>query len=79
MSPVLAGLFTTAVQLSGQQRLALMLPLCLGIAVVYKTTRCERLADVPAAATVLWITIVLGMGAVGVGLWAVFSFFVQRV
>ncbi len=79
MSPVLAGLFTTAIQLSGQQRLAMMLPLCLSIAVVYKTTRCQRMSEVPAAAGVLWVTIVLGMGAVGVGLWSVFSFFVQRV
>lgn len=79
MSPVLAGLFTTAIQLSSQQRLALMLPLCLSIAIVYKTTRCERLSDVPAAVGVLWVTIILGMTAVGVGLWAVFSFFVQRV
>jgi hypothetical protein len=56
-----------------------MLPLCLSIAIVYKTTRCERLRDVPAAVGVLWVTITLGMAAVGVGLWAVFSFFVQRV
>gem|GEM_PF-3257390 len=48
MNSVLAGLFTSAMQLSGQQRLALMLPLCLSIAIVYKTIRCERLGEVPA-------------------------------
>lgn len=79
MNPVLAGLFTTAIHLSGQHRLAMMLPLCLAIAIVYKTTRCEKLSEVPAAVGVLWVTIVLGMAAVGVGLWSVFSFFVQRV
>lgn len=79
MNSVLAGLFTSAMQLSGQQRLALMLPLCLSIAIVYKTIRCERLGEVPAAVAVLWITIVSGMAVVGVGLWAIFSFFVQRV
>jgi hypothetical protein len=57
----------------------MMLPLCLSIAVVYKTTRCERLRDVPIAAGILWVTILLGMAAVGVGLWSLFSFFVQRV
>jgi len=66
-------------ELSGRERLALMLPLCLSVAIVYKTTRCEKVSDIFAATAVLWITIVLGMIAVGVGLWAVFSFFVQRV
>jgi uncharacterized membrane protein YoaT (DUF817 family) len=61
------------VQLSGVQRFLLMLPLCLSIAVVYKTTRCERLRDVPVAALMLWVTIALGMYAVGFGLWAAFA------
>ena len=72
----LAGLFTTGVVLAGPQRFALMLPLCLSIAVVYKTTRCQHLRDVPAAALVLWVTIVAGMFAVGLGLWAVFEIMV---
>ncbi len=73
MIAALAGLFTTPVELTGLQRLALMLPLCLSIAVIYKTTRCEELRDVPVWALVLWVTIVLGMYAVGVGLWAAFQ------
>ena len=71
--PVLLALFTSAIQLNGGQRLILMLPLCLAIAIVYKTTRADDLREVPAAAAGLWVTIVLGMCAVGVGLWAVFS------
>ena len=69
MTSVLAGLFTTAMELTGRDRLLLMLPLCLSIAIVYKTTRCENLREVPAAAIILCVTIVIGMFAVGVGLW----------
>ncbi len=76
MITALAGLFTTPIALTGMQRLALMLPLSLSIAIIYKTTRCKDLREVPVAARVLWITIVLGMYAVGVGLWAAFQIMV---
>ena len=73
MTGFLLGLFTSAMDLTGRQRLFLMLPLCLSIAVVYKTTRCATLREMPAAALILWITIVVGMLVVGVGLWLLFS------
>jgi nitric oxide reductase large subunit len=73
LPPALAGLFTEALTLTGRERMLLILPLCLCIAVVYKTLRTERLADLPKATFILWITIVVGMYAVGVGLWGVFS------
>ena len=77
MTNVLAGLFTMALELgSRQQRLLLILPLCLSIAIVYKTTRCENLREVPVAALALWGTIVVGMYAVGVGLWVFFRIMV---
>jgi hypothetical protein len=76
MIGALAGLFTTAVQLTGIQRSLLMLPLCLSIAIVYKTTRCDKLGDIPVATLTLWITIVLGMYAVGLGVWVVFQIMV---
>ncbi len=69
----LAGLFTTGIDLTGPQRFVLMLPLCLSIAVVYKTTRCRTLREVPVAVLVLWVTIVVGMFAVGFGLCAAFE------
>jgi len=72
MNPMLASLFVTALELSGRQRLMLMWPLCLAIAVVYKTLRCEKLRDVPSASLVLWVTIVFGLYAVGVGLWGLY-------
>lgn len=67
-----AALFTTTMEVSGPERFLLMFPLCLSIAVVYKTTRCERLGEVPLAALILWITIVLGMMAVGLGFWVLY-------
>ncbi|MBI1826610.1 MAG: hypothetical protein HY287_16530 [Planctomycetes bacterium] len=70
------GLFLTGAELSSRQRLLLMLPLCLSIAIVYKVTRCAHVRDVPLASLTLWITIVLGMFAVGVGLWAAFMIMV---
>jgi hypothetical protein len=39
----------------------LLLPLCLAVAVVYKSVRCSTMSRVPREATVLFITIVLGM------------------
>ncbi len=76
MISALAGLFTTAVELTGVQRLLLMLPLCFSIAIIYKTTRCDNLREVPVAVLALWITIVLGMYAVGLGLWVAFEIMV---
>jgi len=76
MSVALAALFTTTVELTGTLHLLLMLPLCLSVAVIYKTTRLADLRDVPVAAAVLWITIVIGMCAVGLGLWVLFQILV---
>ncbi|MGD0140630.1 MAG: hypothetical protein ABSD28_17315 [Tepidisphaeraceae bacterium] len=39
----------------------LLLPLCLAVAVVYKCVRCSRPSQVPREATVLFVTIVVGM------------------
>lgn len=72
MTDLLATLFVTPIALGGAWRLLLMLPLCLSISIVYKTTRCDRLEELPKAILGLWITIVIGMFSVGVGLWAVY-------
>ncbi|MEK6797628.1 MAG: hypothetical protein AABZ12_01540 [Planctomycetota bacterium] len=73
MSVALLGLFTSPLALNGPTRLVLMLPLCLSIAIVYKAMRLEDIAALPRAAFGLFVTIVVGMCAVGLGLWAVFS------
>jgi len=69
---MLSALFTHSLDLTGPQRFLLMLPLCLSIAVVYKTTRLENLRHLPAASLILWVTISLGMCVVGLGLWLLF-------
>lgn len=73
MIPALAQLFVSGVELTGTQKFLLLLPICLSIAIVYKTTRCESVRDVPVEALVLWVSIVAGMYAVGLGLWAAYS------
>ena len=76
MIGILAGLFKLVGPLSGPRHMLLILPLCLSIAIVYKTLRCENLREIPLASAILWGTIVVGMYAVGVALWAVFSLMV---
>jgi len=68
--------FTSAMNLGGVARLLLMLPLCLSVAIVYKTIRLPHVEDVPVAALRLWITVLGGMCAVGVGLWLLFELMV---
>ena len=62
---------------TGVGRMLLLLPLSLAIAVVYKTTRCENLREVPGAVAALWLTLVLGMYAVGVAIWLLFMICVE--
>ena len=76
MTTTLVAIFTTAIELTGPQRFLLMLPLCLSVAVVYKTMRLEDVRAIPTATLILWATIVLAMCAVGVGLWALFCIMV---
>ena len=54
----------------------MMLPLCLSIAVVYKAIRCPDLRIFVREVLLLWITIVLGMCAIGTGLWLLYEIMV---
>jgi len=76
MNALLAGILESGIPVTGMQRFALMIPLCLAVAIVYKTTRCEKLRDVPMASLVLCVTIVLGMYTVGIGLYVLFRLMV---
>lgn len=73
MTVLLANILISGIEVGGRTRMLLLLPLCLSIAIVYKTTRCQNLREVPLAALILFVTIVVGMYAVGVGLWALFN------
>ena len=72
MTSIVLQLFISPAPLTGIQHALLLLPLCLSISLVYKATHCERLSDLPKAVLGLWVTIVIGMYAVGLGLWATF-------
>ncbi len=76
MSGLILAFFTSTVELTSRQRILLILPLCLSIAVVYKALRSENLRRLPWSVLGLWVTIVAGMSAVGVGLWLLFEIMV---
>lgn len=65
MSSLLA-IFLTPVSLTRPAQLLMLLPLCLAVSLVYKTTKCENVREIPWATLVSWVTIVIGMFAVGV-------------
>ncbi len=52
-------------ELSGMQRMGLLLPLTASIAVVYKTLKVPTVREIPLASLTLWLTIVIGMYLVG--------------
>ncbi len=64
----LLAVFTQPVILSRPVHLLLLLPLCLAISIVYKTTKCETVREIPVAVLGSWLTIVISMYALGAGL-----------
>ena len=75
MTFALATLFLDPIPLSGFQRAALLLPICLSISVVYRTIKTQDLRDVPRTSLTLWVTIVVGMWVVALTLWVVHLLF----
>jgi len=71
----LATLFLDPIPLSGLQRAALLLPICLSISVVYRTIKTPDLRDIPRTSLTLWVTIVVGMWLVALTLWVVYLLF----
>jgi hypothetical protein len=47
----------------------LLIPLCVGISIVYKSIKCREMKQVPREATVIFSMIVLGMVTAAVGLY----------
>ncbi len=73
MTDILATIFITPLSCDRHLGMLLALPLCLAISIVYKTTKCRTISEIPAAVMVSWITILVGMAAVGVALLAIFK------
>jgi prolipoprotein diacylglyceryltransferase len=67
MTDMLALLIEPLV-LSRWQNMALLLPLCLAISVVYKTTKCADVRQIPMAALVNFVTVVVMMYVIGAAL-----------
>ena len=66
------SLFVQPISVTGFGRLGMLLPLAMSISIVYKTIRCERIGQVPAASVMLCLTILACMGLIGVGLFVMF-------
>ena len=75
MTFALATLFLDPIPLSGIQRAALLLPICLSISVVYRTIKTPNLRDIPRTSLALWVTIVVGMWLVALTLYVVYLLF----
>jgi hypothetical protein len=73
MTDLLATLMVHPLNLVRWQQALLLLPLCLSISIVYKTTRCENLRDIPMAVLKNWVTIVVGMYLVGIALLLIYE------
>ena len=73
MMDILATFMVHPLELTRWQQMLLLLPLCLTISVVYKTTKCAHVREIPLAAVVSWLTIVVGMYAVGVVLLLIYE------
>jgi hypothetical protein len=74
MTDLLATLMLEPMDLNRWQEALMLLPLCLAVSVVYKTTKCATLREIPAAVAVSWVTIVVGMYVVGVALLVLYEF-----
>ncbi|HKQ47386.1 MAG TPA: hypothetical protein VJZ71_04905 [Phycisphaerae bacterium] len=70
---LLQSLFVKPIPVTGLGRLGMLLPLVLSISIVYKTIRCDRVSQIPAASLFLCFTILVCMGLIGVFLLAMFN------
>jgi hypothetical protein len=61
--------FITPVQVTGWQELALLVPLCLAVAIVRRVTRIENIREAVAEIAITWAVYVAGMVALGIGLY----------
>jgi len=52
----------------------LVIPLCISVAIVYKTIRVRDLRQLPVQAGILVIFMIVGLFALGAGLWAIHEY-----
>ncbi|MBN1488526.1 MAG: hypothetical protein JXA69_01295 [Phycisphaerae bacterium] len=68
MTDWLSTIFLHPLEIGGWQCGVLLWPLCLAVSIIYKTTKCGTVREIPLASLILWVTIVVGMYAVGAAL-----------
>jgi hypothetical protein len=71
---ILANIFTHPVVLPYHSLLWLLLPLCLGVAVIYKTIRIDDLRGLPKGILTLSAYMLFGLTALATGLWLIQSY-----
>jgi len=64
-------LFYNPMQLTFHGLLFLLIPLCLSVAIVYKTIQVKTLRRLPMAVAILIGYMLIGLVALGAGLWAI--------
>lgn len=68
------ALFYYPMNLPSNVVLWLVLPLCASVAIVYKAIRVSEVRRLPRAAAVLFLYIVLGLGALGGALYLILQY-----
>ena len=71
---ILAAIFTHPVVLPYNSLLWLLLPLCFGVAVIYKTIRIDDLRRLPKDILALSAYMLFGLAALGTGLCLILSY-----
>ncbi len=66
-----ATLFVNPMELPTGALLWLLLPLCAAVGIVYKTVRIDNLRRLPVSIGVLVVLMIVGLVALGVGLWLI--------
>ncbi len=73
IADLLQSIFVKPIPITGFARLGMLVPLTLSISIVYKTIRCDRIRQIPAASVTLCLTILACMGLIGVFLLVMFQ------
>jgi len=67
-------LFLNPIELSSTARLPLMIPLCLAVAICYKTIRAQHISDAPKESIWVFAYIIAGLTALGVLFWLIITY-----
>ncbi len=72
---MIATLFVNPVTIPASQAILWLLPLTFGVALIYRTIRCDSTRLVWKETLSLFVKILLGMAILAAGFWGVFQIF----